>query len=372
MTRPFIPVNRPCLNGNEKKYLLECIETGWISAQGPFVSRFETEMAHRLGRRHGIAVSSGTAALDVAMAALKLEPGDEVILPTFTMIACAASIVRAGAIPVVVDAEADTWNMNVDAVRAAITPRTRAIMPVHIYGFPVDMAPLTTLAKQYGLAIIEDAAEALGQTYNGQPCGSFGDLSALSFYPNKHVTTGEGGMLLTDDDQLAARCRSLRDQCYLPHQRFVHEELGWNLRMSNLQAAVGVAQLEQLDQFLAFKRKMGAAYSAALEGLSTIQCPIASRNFAENSYWVYGVVLRDGAPETSQVLEALKANGVGTRPFFWPMHKQPALTERGWFKSLQLPVAERLATRGFYVPSGLGLTPAEQARVIEALTNILT
>ncbi len=203
----FIPVNEPLLDGNEGKYLQECIDTGWISSEGPFVRRFEEAFAERVGRRCAVAVSNGTAALDAAVGALELGPGDEVILPTFTIVSCAQAIVKAGAVPVVIDADARTWNMDVAQIEAKITPRTRAIMAVHIYGLPVDMAPLLALADRHGLKVIEDAAEGLGQDYDGKPCGGFGDISAFSFYANKVVTTGEGGMVAPDDEALAERCR---------------------------------------------------------------------------------------------------------------------------------------------------------------------
>src|SRR5262245_56530632 len=221
MAPKFIPVNEPLLTGNAKKYLAECIDTGWISSEGPFVQRLEEGMALQVGRKFGIAVTNGSAALDVAIAALSLGPGDEVILPSFTIISCAASIVRAGATPVVVDCDAETWNMTAEHVEEKITARTRAIMVVHIYGLPVDLDPMVALAEKPGMKIIEDAAEMHGQTYKGKPCGSFGDISTFSFYPNKLVTTGEGGMVLTDDPILDEKCRSLRNLCF-QKKRFVH------------------------------------------------------------------------------------------------------------------------------------------------------
>lgn len=211
---PFIPVNDPLLNGNEKKYLIECIETGWISSEGPFISRFEEEYAARVGRKHGIAVTNGTAALDAAVDALGVGPGDEVIVPAFTIISCITQIVRCGAIPVLVDSDPLSWNMDVNQIEAKITNKTKAIMVVHIYGLPVDLNPILEIAERYGLKIIEDAAEMHGQTYRDKACGSFGDISTFSFYPNKHLTTGEGGMIVTDDDDLAATCRSLRNLCF--------------------------------------------------------------------------------------------------------------------------------------------------------------
>ena len=212
----FIPVNEPLLDGNEEKYLVQCIRTGWISSEGPFVRQFEEGLANRVGRKYGVAVSNGSVALDAAIVALGIGAGDEVIMPTFTIISCAAAIVRAGAIPVLVDCEFETWNMDVSQVEARITPRTRAIMAVHIFGLPTNMTPLLELARKHGLKLIEDAAEMHGQTCSGQPCGSFGEISTFSFYPNKHVTTGEGGMIVTDDRSIAERCRSLRNLCLSP------------------------------------------------------------------------------------------------------------------------------------------------------------
>ena len=238
----IIPVNEPLLNGKEKDFLIECIETGWISSEGFYVKKFEKQFSKRMGRKHGISVCNGSAALDIAVSALNIGPGDEVILPTFTIISCAAPIIRAGAIPVLVDCDSKTWNMNTKQIEEKITDKTKAIMVVHIYGLPVDMDPVMDLAAKYNLHLIEDAAEAHGLTYKDRNCGSFGDLSTFSFYPNKLVTTGEGGMIVTDDNELADHCRSLRNLCFQPGKRFVHEELGWNLRMSNIQAAIGVAQ----------------------------------------------------------------------------------------------------------------------------------
>lgn len=367
-----IPVNDPLLDGNEKRYLAECIETGWISSEGPFVERLERGMAERTGRRHGIAVANGSVALDVAVAALRLGPGDEVILPSFTIISCAAPIVRAGATPVVVDSDPVTWNMDIRQVAERITPRTRAIMAVHIYGLPVDMDALLALAERHGLAIIEDAAEMHGQTYRGRACGSFGAISTFSFYPNKHVTTGEGGLVVTDDEHLAQRCRSLRNLCFQPARRFVHEELGWNFRMSNIQAAVGVAQLERLDHFLARKRAMGRRYTELLAGTPGIQLPLASTDYADNIYWVYGLVLDDSVPfDAAEAMNRLQKLGVGTRPFFWPMHEQPVFRKMGLFNGERLPHAERMARRGFYVPSGLGLTATQMEQVADAVRSIL-
>lgn len=370
-TTDFIPVNEPVLDGNEKKYLNECIDTGWISSEGPFVRQFEEKFASHVGRKYGIAVSNGSVALDAAVAALGLTAGDEVILPSFTIISCAAAIVRAGAKPVLVDSDPLTWNLDVAQITPKITPRTRAIMVVHIYGLPVDMDGVLAVAQKHGLKIIEDAAEAHGQTYRQRPCGSFGDLSTFSFYPNKHLTTGEGGMIVTDDPQLAERCRSLRNLCFVAHKRFVHEELGWNFRFTNLQAALGLAQLERLNEFVARKRKMGRRYTELLSGQSFFQLPLARTEYAENVYWVYGLILDDRLPfEAEEAMRRLAERKIGTRPFFWPMHEQPVFRRMGLFGDESYPVAERLARRGFYLPSGLGLKDEQMDRVVEVVTKL--
>ena len=353
----FLSVNEPLLDGNEKKYLLECIETGWISSEGPFVEQFEKKFAERVGRKYGVAVTNGTAAIDAAIDALGIGPGDEVIMPTFTIISCIGQIIRCGAIPVLVDSCALTWNMDVNQIEAKITARTKAIMAVHIYGLPVDMDPLIEIANRYGLKIIEDAAEMHGQTYYNKACGSFGDISTFSFYPNKHLTTGEGGMIVTDDKDLADTCRSLRNLCFQSEKRFVHERLGWNLRMTNIQAALGLAQLERLDEFVARKKFMGKRYAELLGEMDNIQQPLARIDYAENIYWVYGLVLDESIGlNAEEVIKILAKNGVGSRPFFYPMHQQPVLMRMGFFEGERYPVAERISRQGFYIPSGMALT----------------
>jgi perosamine synthetase len=368
----FIPVNEPLLDGNEKKYLLECIETGWISSEGPFIKEFEQKFAARMGRKHGIAVCNGTAAIDAAVEALDIGPGDEVIMPTFTIISCIAQIVRNGAKPVLVDSDPITWNMDVTQIEAKITSRTKAIMIVHIFGLPVDVDPVLDIAKRHGLKVIEDAAEMHGQTYKSKPCGSFGDISTFSFYPNKHITTGEGGMILTDDDELAETCRSLRNLCFQPHNRFVHERLGWNLRMTNMQAALGLAQLERLDDFVERKRKMGVLYSELLKDVRGIQLPLANTDYSENIYWIFGIVLDESLEiDAVEAMKRLGKKGIGTRPFFYPMHQQPVLKRMGYFGGESLPNAEILYSRGFYIPSGMAITCRQMESVAKAVVEML-
>jgi perosamine synthetase len=245
-------------------------------------------------------------------------------------------------------------------------------MVVHIYGLPVDMDPVLALAAKYGLKVIEDAAEMHGQTYNGKPCGSFGDISIFSFYPNKHITTGEGGMILTDDDALAERCRSLRNLCFTAKKRFVHEELGYNFRMTNLQAALGVAQLERIDEFVIRKRTIGRLYTELLSDVPGLQLPLARTDYAESIYWVYGVVLKDDVSfDAEEAMRRLGELKIGTRPFFWPMHEQPVFARMGLFVGESYPIAERMARRGFYIPSGMALTEEQIRQVVEGVKKAM-
>ena len=368
----MIPVNQPKLDGREKELVNDCIESAWISSEGPHVEQFEVEFARSVKRKHGIAVCNGSAALDIAIAALEIRSGDEVIMPTFTIISCAAAVIRAGATPVLVDSDPITWNMDVNQIEEKITPNTKAIMVVHIYGLPVDMGPVLDLAKTHSLMVIEDAAEMIGQTYRGQLCGSFGDVSTFSFYPNKLVTTGEGGMVLTDSETIADKCRSLRNLCFQPSRRFIHEELGWNYRMTNLQAALGRAQLQRLDEFVVKKREIGKLYTQLLADIPILQLPMDKTEYAHNIYWVYGLVLKDTtSSEAENVMQSLKTFQVGTRPFFWPMHEQPVFNKMGFFGGESHPVAEKLARKGFYIPSGLTLTSEQIHTVAHVLHEVM-
>ncbi len=368
----FIAVNEPLLDGNEKKYLCECIDTGWISSEGPFVKEFEQKMSATVHRNYGIAVSNGTAALEVAMQAIGIGHGDEVIMPTFTIISCAMAVTKLGAKPVLVDSDTETWNMNVDELESKITSRTKAILVVHLYGLPVEMDKIIEIAAKYDLKIVEDAAEMHGQTYNGKYCGSFGDISTFSFYPNKHVTTGEGGMIVTDNEELANRCRMLRNLCFKEDVRYIHDEISDNYRFTNLQAAVGLAQLERLDEFVERKRTMGRFYTENLSDIKGIQLPIAKTDYAENIYWVYGIVLdRETRITNREMVKQLAAEGIGGRTFFWCMHEQPVYQKRGLFVGERYRNAEYLARKGFYIPSGLALTKAQMITVVEKIRKIL-
>ena len=292
-----IPVNSPVIGEREKELLLQCIETGWISSEGPFVEEFERKFSTYIGRKFGVACANGSAAIDLAVASLKIGYEDEVIMPTFTIISPALSVVRAGAKPVLVDSDPITWNMDIKQIEKKISHKTKAIIVVHIYGLPVDIDPVIELCKKYNLYLIEDAAEMHGQSYKNKKCGSFGDISTFSFYPNKHVTTGEGGMIVTDNEELAYRCRKLRNLAFEPNKpRFVHYELGWNYRFTNLQAALGIAQLERLNESILIKRRMGKLYQSLFSEVKSFQLPLESTNYAKNIYWVFGILLKEESP----------------------------------------------------------------------------
>mgnify|MGYP001180423763 CR=1 FL=1 len=367
----FIPVNEPSLGEREKELLIECIDTGWISSEGPFVEKFENSFSKKVNRKYGISCSSGTAALDLAVASLKIGPGDEVIMPTFTIISCASAVIRRGAKPVLIDADPKTWNMNVQEIESSITSRTVAIMAVHIYGLPVDMSPILEIANKYKLFVIEDAAELIGAKYKNNPCGSFGHLSTFSFYPNKHITTGEGGMVVTNDMQISNRCKSLRNLCFQKNKRFIHEELGWNYRMTNLQAALGIAQLEKLDSIVKTKINNGKIYNKFLEGIKGLEIPLKKTSYAENIYWVYGVLINSDITTAEEIVVKLKDSNIGTRPFFYPMHQQPVFKEMGIFDNKPFPISENLYKNGFYLPSGLNLKFESIKKVSEILKNLI-
>jgi perosamine synthetase len=376
----MIPVNEPKLGEQELEYVSECVRTGWISSAGRFINEFEEGWAAYCGRKYGIAVSNGTVALQLAIACLELRPGDEVIIPSFTIISCALAVIYNGGVPVLVDSDPNTWCMNVDQIEEKITSGTRAIMPVHTYGHPVDMDPLLALAEKYRLDIIEDAAEAHGSEYcvghdtrhqSWRRCGSFGAFSCFSFYANKLITTGEGGMVLTDDPRLAERARSLRNLCFQPQRRFYHEELGFNFRLTNLQAALGFAQLERMEEIVAQKRWMGHEYSLRLKGIESLHLPI-EETWARSVYWMYGIVLsEDRAIDANQLAQMLRERGVETRPFFLGMHEQPVFHQRGLFLNEKYPVAEWIARQGLYLPSGLALTEDQLTQVCSVLREIL-
>jgi perosamine synthetase len=376
----FIPVAEPALLGNELKYVSDCVTRGWISSAGDYCVQFEKTWSGYCGCEHGMAVSNGTAALQVALDALELEKNDEVILPSFTIISCALAVLRAGARPILVDCDPHTFCIDIGQIEAAITARTRAIMVIHMYGHPVDMDAVQSLAERYNLFVIEDAAQAHGSQYLTRKvsaprwvrCGGLGTVSTFSFYANKILTTGEGGMVLTNDGEIAERCRALRNLCFGRNNRFEYSGLGYNFRLSNLQAAIGLAQCERIDDILAAKRSIGMRYDELFADQAGIQLQ-SKQEWARTNYWMYGLVIDDAVPmDAAEFTIQLNKRGIETRRFFKGLHEQTIFQELGLFRDLKFPVTERLWRKGLYVPSGLTLTEAQAQNVADGVRDALS
>lgn len=370
----MIPVCKPWLPGKEKEYANVAIDTNWISSAGEYIDKFEEGFSKFCGTQYGVACSNGLAALHLACAALDLKKGDEVIVPTFTMAASINAVIFTGATPVFVDADKDTYCIDVEKIEEKITEKTKAIMPVHIYGHPCDMGKILHLALNYDLGIIEDAAEAHGAEYYGRKVGSMSDIGCFSFYANKILTTGEGGMCTTNSKDLADRMKKLRNHAF-EQPRFVHNEVGYNYRLTNLQAAIGHAQVENAAMLVEARRNMGLRYNRLLQGIEELILPV-EKLYAKNVYWMYGVVLSDKAKLTKdETMQKLKDAGVDTRSFFIPMHKQPVYlnktVENAPECSGKFPVAEKIGERGFYLPSSSNLTDSEAEYICKKLEEIL-
>jgi perosamine synthetase len=370
----MIPVNVPLLAEEDIKTVEQAMREGWISSAGRYVEEFEQSWAAYCGCTDGIAVSNGSTALQVAVEAVGIGPGDEVIMPTYTIISCASAIVRAGAIPVLVDSEPAHWGMDVTAIAEKITPRTKAIMVVHMFGHPLDMDPIVALAEKHGLVIIEDAAQTHGAKYqsgwrNGvgawKTCGGLGHISTFSFFANKLITTGEGGMVVTSNPEYAERSRSLRNLCFRPDRRFKHTEHGYQFRLTSLQSALALGQVRRIESIVELKRKAAALYTERLQDLQVLQLPTEEK-WARSVFWVYAIVLADDvAWDATSFAAKLRQLGVETRPFFLGMHEQPVFHDMGLFKDEKHPVSERVAKRGLYLPSGLAITEAQIDEVSE-------
>jgi len=369
----MIPVYEPYIGPDEIRSAVDCLSRGVISGavQGDYIGTFERLVAEVCGVRHAVATTSGTTALALAVASLGMSHGDEVLVPSLTNVATAFAAVYSGAVPVFLDSEGLTWNVDPAGIREAVTPRTRAIIPVHLYGHPADMEPIMEIASELGLYVIEDAAEAQGAEYRGKQVGGIGHVGCFSFFINKVITTGEGGMLVTDDDGIAERARSLKNLGYSGRGKFMHNELAYNFRLTNLQAAVGVAQMRRLNEIVERKRRVAALYSDRLRHVEGLRLPV-EQPWAKNVYWMYGIVLEEGLPDRDAVRERLEALGVETRPFFHPLHLQPVFQKMGVARAKgALPVCERLGARGLYLPSSPMLTEAEVDMVCERVKEAL-
>ena len=371
MPDEIIPVFTPYLAPSAKQNLLDCIESGWISSGGVFVSQFEKAWANKCNVEFGIAVNSGTSALEIAVRALELDQDAEIILPCYTIISCASAILNAGCTISLVDVDPDTWCLNIDQVKDKITNKTQAIMPVHMFGHPANMSEIMTLARSHSLKIIEDAAEAHGALVDGRVVGGIGDMGCFSFYANKIITTGEGGMVVTDNDVLAQRLYSYRNLCFNSERRFLHHKIGHSYRMTNMQGAIGLSQIDHLDKTIAAKRNLAKKYTAALNNIDEISLPI-EKNYATNVFWMYGIVLSDNIKlDAESLAKRLRAKGIDTRPFFLGMHEQPVLKQRGLFVNEKYPITEKLSRKGLYLPSGTNLSHKEIERVCNAIKESL-
>jgi len=367
----MIPVNEPLFGSREKELLMQCIDTGWVSSDGPFVKQFEEQFSSYIGVDYGTAVCNGTAALESALYAAGIGKGDEVIMPTFTIISCAIAVLRLGAVPVLVDMEPETWNMDVTQIESKITKSTKAVMPVHMYGHPVDMDLVMETADRYNLMVIEDAAEVHGAEYKGKKAGSIGHIAAFSFYANKIITTGEGGMVVTDNEEIAQRARSYRNLCFKANQRFYHTEMGYNFRMTNMQAAIGLAQMERIEELVSFKRRMGDYYREKLSDIQGLRFQI-EKPWAKAVYWMYSIELDESSGiQAREIIDKLSSHGIGARPFFLGLHEQPVFHDRGLYVGERFPVAERASRHGLYLPSGMTLTESQIDFVCDTLKALI-
>lgn len=360
-----IPVSEPTLLGNEKKYVLDCLRSNWISSKGRYTQTFEEVFTSFCGVKHAIAVANGTAALHVALLALGAGENDEIIVPTLTYVATANAVTYCGARPVFADCESDTWNLDVNQVEFLITQHTKGIIAVHLFGHPVDMDPLLEIAKKHRLFVLEDAAEAHGAVYKGHKVGTMGDAATFSFYGNKIITTGEGGMVTTNSDVLAERIRLLKGQGVDPQRQYWHPVIGYNYRMTNIQAAIGLAQLERVEELIKRHRYNARLYSELLKGSPSLVLPV-ERKWANHVYWVYGILLKNFYQSRNQVMEYLAKRGIETRPFFYPVHLMPP-----YHRKISLPVAEMISAQGIILPSSANLLKDNIRQVCQELIDLL-
>ena len=370
----FIPVNIPKIFSQEKIYVKKCLDTGWISSEGQYVKKFEDNFCKYNERKYGVAVSSGTAALEIALKALNFKKKSEIIIPTFSIISTALCVVKLGLKPVLVDSNLYTWNMDPEIIIKKVTKRTKAIIITHIYGFSVDMRKILQIAKIKNIKIIEDAAEMIGQTYYKKKCGSFGDISTFSFYANKHITTGEGGMILTNNRKIYEKSKSLRNLCFgLGVKRFDHDDIGWNYRMTNLQAAVGCGQLKNISWIIKRKREIGKRYISILNKCNKIYIQPEKIRYSKNIFWVFGVLLKKNTNiSRDQLVKKLSKHKIDTRNFFYPMHKQKIFKKMKLFSAKERFInADYLSNNGFYLPSGLGILNQQIDFVGKTLLKII-
>ena len=364
-----IPVNEPLLAKNVKKYVLECIETNWISSGGNYVKKFENDFSKFIGMKYGISNTSGTSSLHLAMLSLGIGKDDEVIMPAHTMIATAAAVSYVGAKPILVDIEFDTYNIDPTKIEEKISNKTKCILLVDLFGHPVDYDPILKLSRKYNLYTVDDAAQSHGAKYKGKMVGSLTDISCFSFYANKIITTGEGGMLLTNNKKIAEKASSFRDLCHNKKKRFLHDEIGYNYRMTNLQAAIGTAQLEEIKNFLKIKKNMASVYHENLKNIEGIQFP-TSKNYADPVFWMYTILIdkKKFGINRDTLMTKLKFFGIDSRTTFISLNKQPPY--RKFFKNQKFPISEHVEKNGLYLPSGLAITEKQIHYVCNCIKKI--
>ena len=369
--KKFIPVSKPFITSENVRAVNRVIKNGWISSDGPEVSLFEKKFSKKINRKFSVAVSNGTAALEIAIKALGIKKDDEVLIPNFTIISNAISVIRQNAKPIPVDCDLETWNMKIQDIEKKINKKTKALMITHIYSFANDMDKIIKICKKNKIYLIEDAAEVIGLNYKKKPCGSFGDISTFSFYANKQITTGEGGMVSTNNPILYKKCKSLRNLCFGSKNRFNHDDLGWNYRMTNIQAALGVSQLDSLNKIVKEKMLIGKHYYKQLSKNKSIYMTPPKISFSKNIYWVVGILVKNKKILASRIIKKLNAHGIGARPFFWPMNEQNILRKMKIFKKKKYPNSHYLSRYGFYIPSFLGIKKSEMNYVISIINKFI-
>ena len=370
----FIPVNKPLITKEDIIYLNKSISKGWISSEGPEVKRFENNFSDFIGHKYSVAISSGTAALEIAIKSLKLKKGDEVIIPNFTIISNALAVLKENLSIKLVDCSIKDWNMNISEVEKKITKKTKAIIATHIYNFPLRIDILKKICIKNKIILVEDAAEVFGQKLNNKLCGSFGDISIFSFYANKQITTGEGGMITTNNKKLYEQSKSLRNLCFGKQDRFNHEGIGWNYRMTNLQASLGVSQLKRIKSIVGKRHKVGKEYFQRLKNNKNIYIPEISRSYAKNIYWVIAFVITNQnlKIDAKKLMKMLIKHGIQTRPFFWPMHMQKVLKNKYKISNGDnFKNSEYISRYGLYLPSSLDIKSNQIKFICDKVNSIL-
>ena len=370
----LIPVNHPIITSSDIDSVKKCLHSNWISGDSPVVKKFEKEFSYKHNKKYGVAVSNGTAALEIAIKSLNLKKNNEIIIPNFSIISTALAVIKNNLKPVLVDVDLSNWNMSVDQIIKKINNKTKAILITHIYGYPVEMEKVLKIAKEKKILIIEDAAEMIGQKYKNKLCGSFGDISTFSFYANKHITTGEGGMILTNNKNFYIKSQSLRNLCFgNSMNRFNHNDIGWNYRLSSMQAALGLSQLKRLSSIVKRKKQIGKLYYSLLKNNNFIQIQKPSNKYSENIFWVFGIIIKPNKKFTRDfVAKELIKKKIQTRNFFFPMNRQKIFKKLKIFNNSKFPNSDFLSKYGLYLPSGLSLTNSEIKYVCKNINSIFS